>query len=100
MGYGRNDKIHGARIVLTWKRRPSGEKVLTPRSYSDLVKYIVSVKCVVSKELDLVSGGLQDCLCLDPRGCLFAVRGTSKSVGEYSVEGVESVPAIASVLLY
>ncbi len=26
--------------LLTWKRRPSGEKVLTPRSYSDLVKYM------------------------------------------------------------
>ena len=27
--------------TLTWKRRPSGEKVFTPRSYSDLVKYIL-----------------------------------------------------------
>lgn len=25
----------------TWKRRPSGEKVLTPRSYSERVKNIV-----------------------------------------------------------
>ena len=27
----------------TWKRRPSGEKVLTPRSYSERVKNIVLV---------------------------------------------------------
>jgi hypothetical protein len=25
----------------TWKRRPSGEKVFTPLSYSDLVRYMV-----------------------------------------------------------
>ena len=25
----------------TWKRRPSGEKVLTPLSYSERVKYIL-----------------------------------------------------------
>ena len=30
------------KLKLTWKRRPSGEKVFTPRSYSDLVKYIVA----------------------------------------------------------
>ena len=28
----------------TWKRRPSGEKVLTPLSYSERVKYIVLVE--------------------------------------------------------
>lgn len=27
--------------LRTWNKRPSGENVLTPRSYSDLVKYMV-----------------------------------------------------------
>jgi hypothetical protein len=31
----------GKQSLLTWNRRPSGEKVFTPRSYSDLVKYMI-----------------------------------------------------------
>ena len=32
----------------TWKRRPSGEKVFTPRSYSLRVRYIFGVDLYVS----------------------------------------------------
>ena len=31
----------------TWKRRPSGEKVFTPLSYSERVRYMVVVVVVV-----------------------------------------------------
>ena len=36
----------------TWKRRPSGEKVLTPRSYSALFWYILKIDCqwVIGKD--------------------------------------------------
>jgi hypothetical protein len=50
----------------TWKRRPSGEKVLTPLSYSERVRYMM----LVGFYLFVVSGSAA--LGLDGCGCGFS----------------------------
>jgi hypothetical protein len=45
--------LMASRAYSTWNRRPSGENVFTPRSYSVLVKYISSNSCLYLGELNL-----------------------------------------------